>query len=454
MQPRKKKISGQDSLFRDRLVNILNRQHELFRLAGLIDWQSLEQHFGQYYSEKGRPGVPIRLMVGLTYLEHAFGFSDEEVVARWVENPYWQYFCGEEYFQHAFPIDPSSLSRWRKRIGEEGAEMILANTVRVGIASKAVKESSFERIIVDTTVQPKAISYPTDAKLYEHARKTLVRMCKKADIKLRQSYARIGPRTAMMAGRYFHARQAKRGKREVKKLKTILGRIYRDVGRSLAHRPDACTLFDPVLELVDRLLKQERHDKNKLYSLWAPEVECISKGKSHRKYEFGVKVSVATTNRDNFVVGMKAIPGNPFDGHTLEQAIEQVKRLTGKLPERCYVDRGYRGSSIENVAVFISGNKRGLTPTIKKELRRRSAVEPVIGHMKEDGKLGRNYLKSTLGDKINALLCGGGHNLRIILRKLRDSLPIFGTRFSEFMQIILVWNHPDAASVNPYCYDN
>lgn len=437
MRPREKKRGGQDSLFRDRLENILNRKHELFRLAGIIDWASFEQQFGQYYSENGRPGIPIRLMIGLTYLEHGFGFSDEEVVARWVENPYWQYFCGEEYFQHEFPIDPSSLSRWRKRIGEEGAEAILTATVQAGVASEAVRESSFERITVDTTVQPKAVTYPTDAKLYNHAREILVRLCRDTGIQLRQSYSRIGPRTAMMAARYFHARQAKRGKRAVKKLKTILGRVYRDVERKIAENARAQGVFAHTMELVERLLHQERHDKNKLYSLWAPEVECISKGKSHRKYEFGVKVSVATTNRDNFVVGMQAVHGNPFDGHTLEQALTQVERVTNRKPERCYVDRGYRGNGVREVAVFISGRKRGVTPTIKKELRRRSAIEPVIGHMKEDGKLGRNYLRDRLGDKINALLCGGGHNLRIILRKLREFLSFLRGSIYATLCIIL-----------------
>jgi len=437
MQPRKKKFGGQDDLFRDRLENIINRRHELCRLAGIIDWQLLEKHFGQYYSENGRPGTPIRLMVGLTYLEHAFGVSDEDVVARWVENPYWQYFCGEEYFQHQMPIDPSSLTRWRQRIGEEGAEVILTATVRAGVESKAVKESSFERITVDTTVQPKAITHPTDAKLYNHARKILVRLSQEAEIPLRQSYSRIGPRAVMMAGRYFHARQAKRGRREVKKLKTILGRVYRDVARKIEKNPLAQGIFGHTMGLVDHLLHQERHDKNKLYSLWAPEVECISKGKSHRKYEFGVKVSVATTNRDNFVVGMQAIHGNPFDGHTLSQALSQVERITRQKPERCYVDRGYRGNGVDDVSVFISGRKRGVTPTIRKELRRRSAIEPVIGHMKEDGKLGRNYLKGRLGDKINALLCGGGHNLRIILRKLRDFLSLLGGRIGAVLRMTL-----------------
>ena len=428
MRPSKTKTQGQDELFRDRLVNIINRRHALCQLAAIIDWQMLEARFGQYYSENGRPGTPIRLMVGLTYLEHAFGLSDEEVVARWVENPYWQYFCGEQYFQHEFPIDPSSMSRFRHRVGEEGGEVILAATVKAGLASKAVKESSFERVNVDTTVQPKAITYPTDAKLYNHGREILVRLSQEYEIPLRQSYSRLGPRAEMNAGRYFHARQAKRGRREVKKLKTILGRVSRDVGRKIEARPAAIQrAFEPVLGLIDQLLNQTRNDKNKLYSLWAPEVECIAKGKSHRKYEFGVKVGVATTNKDNFVVGMQAFHGNPFDGHTLGQSLSQVERITGQKPERCYVDKGYRGNGIDDVAVFTAGQRRGISPTIRKELRRRNAIEPVIGHMKEDGKLDRNHLKGLLGDKINALLCGCGHNLRIILRKLREFLSIFGS---------------------------
>ncbi len=274
MRPRTKKNGGQDHLFRDRLGNILNMRHELCRLAEVVDWDFLEEHFGRHYSEKGRPAIPIRLMVGLSYLEYAFGLSDEEVVSRWVENPYWQYFCGEEFFQHELPINPSSLSRWRKRIGEEGAEAILAATVRAGLKVKAVRESSLERVSVDTTVQPKAISHPTDARLYNHAREILVRLSRKAGISLRQSYSRIGPRTVMRAGRYFHARQAKRGHREVKKLRTILGRVYRDVGRKIERVPaERRKGLQRALNLAERLLCQQRTDKNKLYSLWAPEVE-------------------------------------------------------------------------------------------------------------------------------------------------------------------------------------
>ena len=234
----------------------------------------------------------------------------------------------------------------------------------------------------------------------------------------------------MMANRYSHAKQMKRKRKMLKQLKTLVGRVYRDIERQLENQPDSVKIaFKETLAKTHRILNQQPQDKSKLYSFHATEVECIAKGKVHKKYEFGVKVSVATTSRDNFVVGMQALPGNPFDGHTLAEALEQVNRVSGVVPERCYVDRGYRGHGVEDSSVFISGQRRGVTPTIKKELRRRSAVEPIIGHMKEDGKLGRNWLKGSLGDKINALLCGAGHNMRIILRKLRELLSFFALIF-------------------------
>lgn len=440
MQPKEQKSSPQLDMFRKRLANILNHQHELYRLAGLIDWNAFEEGFGTLYSENGRPGTPIRLMVGLTYLGHAFGLSDEEVVRRWVENPYWQFFCGEEYFRHDLPIDPSSLSRWRKRIGAEGSELILKITLLTGLQSGAVRESSLARITVDTTVQPKAVAFPTDSRLYNRSRERLVKLAAEHGVALRQSYCRLGAQALLKAGRYLHARQGKRAKREIKKLKTFLGRVYRDIHRKLASRQELKGIFSPELALAARLLSQEKKDKNKLYSLHAAEVECIAKGKAHKKYEFGVKVSVAVTNRDNFVVGMFAEHGNPYDGHTLSLALEQVKRITGQSIERGFVDRGYRGHGVKETEVYISGRRRGITPQIKKELKRRSAIEPVIGHMKADGKLGRNHLLGELGDRINALLCGAGHNIRLILRKLRELLFFMALfRWIERSRQILPW---------------
>ena len=420
MRPKKQEGSESEDLFRHRLDNILDQRHELVRLAGLIDWQGFACAFGRFYRELGRPGKPTRLMVGLSYLKHVYDLSDEEVVQRWVENPYWQWFCGFEYFQHTPPIDPSCLTRWRQRIAPEGMERRLAETLRVGLESGAVKASSLERVSVDTTVQPKAIAHPTDARLTLRALNSLVRQAKRHGVTLRHSHTRLAKRAAVKAGRYAHARQRKRMRREVKRLKTYLGRVYRDVGRKIAGDEAREHRFARRLSLVERLLSQQRHDKNKLYALHAPEGVCIAKGKAHKRYELGAKVAIATTNREGFVLAAKAFPGNPRDGHTLARTNEQILRISGVEPERFTADKGYRGHDYDKPErVFISGRRRGLTPTMKRELKRRSAIEATIGHMKTDGRLDRNYLLGHSGDAINALLAASGHNLRLVLNTLR-----------------------------------
>jgi transposase, IS5 family len=407
-------------LYRSRLDQILDQRHELFRLAGLIDWDRFDQEFGRFYRPLGRPAKPTRLMVGLSYLQHTFNLSDEAVVQRWIENPYWQWFCGCEYFQHELPCDPSSLTRWRKRLGPDGLETLLAATIQTGLDSGAVRPSSLERISVDTTVQPKAITHPTDAKLYLKALQALVRKAKRHGLQLRQAHTRLAKRAAVQVGRYAHARQMRRMRRELKRLKTYLGRVYRDVARKVAGNVELSIRFAPLLGLTERLLMQERTSKNKLYSLHAPEVVCIAKGKAHRPYEFGSKVAVAATNREGFVLASKSLEGNPYDGHTLRTTMDQVVALSGVEPDRIYVDLGYRGHDYAHKErVFIARQRRGLTPTIKRELRRRSAIEPMIGHMKADGRLGRNHLLGVAGDAINALLVAAGHNLRLILNWLR-----------------------------------
>jgi transposase, IS5 family len=420
MRPSKPAPKEPDDLFRARLSQQLDRRHPLVRLAGLLDWGVFEDRFGLlYHPHVGRPGVPIRLMVGLSYLQHTFRLSDEEVVARWVENPYWQYLCGFDYLQLELPIHPSSLVRWRRRIGQDGIELLLQETIAAARRSEAVKPHSLERVSVDTTVQPKAIAHPLDSRLYHRGREILVRLAQRYGVPLRQSYARLGRKALRLASRYAHARQMRRARREIKRLKTYLGRVFRDVQRKLEGRPEVAGHFTEALTRVERLLAQQRTDKNKLYALHAPEVACIAKGKAHKKYEFGAKVAVAVTNREGLVVGMQTHAGNPYDGQTLAPALAQVERLTGTMPARCYVDRGYRGHGASgNTAVFVAGRRRGITPTIRRELRRRSAIEAMIGHMKLDGKLARNHLKGALGDAIHAPLCGAGHNLRLILRHL------------------------------------
>jgi transposase, IS5 family len=257
--------------------------------------------------------------------------------------------------------------------------------------SEAVKPQSLERVSVDTTVQPKAIAHPLDSRLYHRGREILVRLAKCHGVPLRQSYTRLGKKALRLASRYAHARQMKRARREIRRLKTYLGRVFRDVRRKLAGRPEVAEHFAAALTRVERLLAQQRTDQNKLYALHAPEVACIAKGKAHKKYEFGAKVAVAVTNREGLVVGMQAHPGNPYDGQTLAPALAQAERLTGVAPQRCYVDRGYRGHGANGAtAVFVAGRRRGITPTIQRELRRRSAIEAMIGHMKLDRKLAQS----------------------------------------------------------------
>jgi IS5 family transposase len=363
-------------------------------------------------------------MLGLFLLKHVFGLSDDEVCDRWVYDPYFQYFTGEEFFQHAFPHERSDLSHWRKRLGDK-LELLLAESLRLAHETGALRTKDLERVTVDTTVQPKAITFPTDAKLLYAAIKALNRLAQKHGVRLRQSYRRIAKRAAMMAGRYAHAKQFNRHRRQLRILRTRLGRIIRDIRRKTAGRPELEAAFEWPLSRANQIRSQQQRQRGwKLYSFHAPEVECIGKGKASAPYEFGVKASIVTTNArapgGMFVLHARALPGNPYDGHTLAAVIDATEKLTGCAIARAYVDKGYRGHRTHNPRrVFISGQKRGVFGVIKRELRRRSAIEAVIGHMKTDGHLGRCYLKGRNGDAINTILSAVGYNFRLILAWLR-----------------------------------
>jgi IS5 family transposase len=408
----------QGELYQVRLRWLLDQKHPLYQLAEAVDWEFFVQEFGALYvSQKGRPGLPMRLLVGLHYLKHLYDVSDERVVAGFLENPYWQYFCGEEFFRHDLPCDPTTLVKWRQRIGPERMEKVLQETIAAAQRQAALKPNELRRVNVDTTVQEKAIAFPTDARLYQKARLVLVREARRAGIELRQSYARVGKRALQKQGRYASAQQLKRAGRETKRLRTYLGRVIRDIERKAAAQGQELSApLAQLLERAQRIHQQQRTDKHKLYSMQAPEVECIAKGKEHKKYEFGCKVSVATTSKRGWVVGIKALPGNPYDGHTLKAAHAQVEQLTGVKPTELFVDRGYRGAQHHpaDTQVYLSGRK--LSGRLKRLLRRRSAIEPVIGHLKQDHRMKRNYLKGQAGDQINALLVGSGFNLRKLLR--------------------------------------
>ena len=418
--------TADSDLFRQELSNLIDLRHPLVQLSQKIDWQSCETRFvGLYAAGVGRPAHPIRLMVGLQLLKHTCNVSDEEVVASWVENPYWQYFCGEQYFRHDLPIDPSLMTGFRKRIGQAGCEFILGLTLSAGLATNTVAKSSLAIVNVDTTVQDKAVTFPTDARLLHKARIALVRLAKRQRIELRQSYERIGKAAFVRSQRYAHARQINRAAAQTRKLRTYLGRIIRDIERKMHTDASTPSRMTRLLQVASRIHTQPRKrsegDPPKLYSVHAPEVECIAKGKAHKQYEFGVKVGVVSTSKESFVLAAKSLPGNPYDGHTLQACIEQARRVTGVAQTEAYADRGYKGHGCNTdlFKVWISGSKRGVTKAIERKLKRRNAVEPVIGHMKSDGRLARNFLKGVEGDAMNALLCGAGHNLRKILKKLR-----------------------------------
>jgi len=396
---------------------MINPGHPLVSLAEAINWMEFEQEFGPLYAEEmGRPALPTRLMVGLHYLKQIYDVSDEAVVAQWVENPYWQYFCGGEYFEHALPCHPTSLVKWRRRVGVSGVEKLLAETVATARREDLVTERELERVNVDTTVQEKAVAFPTDARLYEKARRALVRAARALGIKLRQTYVRLGKRALRKQSQYAHAQQWRRARRETKKLRTYLGRVIRDLQRKC---PGPDEWLKDLLQVSERIYQQQRKDTNKVYSVHAPEVECICKGKAHQRYEFGCKVPVVTTSGQGWVVGIDAVHGNPYDGRTLKGALDQMKRLTGVRPKQAFVDRGFKGAAYhpDDVEVLISG-RRGLSRRLKLWLRRRAAIEPVIGHLKSDHRLDRNHLVGRAGDRINAMLSGCGFNLRKLLRAL------------------------------------
>jgi len=411
--------SGKVDLFRERLEAIIDPRHRLVRLAGLVPWSRFEETFGRFYRPLGRPAKPTRLMVGLHYLKHVHDLSDEEVVTRWVENPYWQFFCGFDFFQHEAPIDASTMTRWRQRIGPAGLEEMLRASIGVALDTGVVKPSSLERVSVDTTVQPKAIAHPTDSRLYWKALQILVRQAKRHGIALRQSHTRLAKAAMVRAGRHAHARQFRRMRRTLRQLRTYLGRVFRDVGRKIAGNTALEGKFARLLGLVERLMAQKPKDKDKLYALHAPEVVCIAKGKARTPYEFGAKVGIAVTNREGLVLAAKTFAGNPYDGHTLAATLDQAACVSGVAAERIYVDKGYRGHDYAGAGtVMIAGRRRGLSATMRRELKRRSAIEATIGHMKTDGRLDRNFLLGQAGDAINALLAAAGHNLRLVLAAL------------------------------------
>ena len=445
-----------DDFFRNRLDQMIDLRHPLAVLANRMPWQEIEASLAQRWarqvkagkkiedldlfgpvsavtgggtSNAGRPRLPTRLMVALLYLKHAFNESDEDVIQRWGETPTWQYFSGNEYFEHRWPCDPTQLGRFRKALGEEGVEELLARTMEVAVTLKLIAKKELARVIVDSTVQEKAVAHPTDSKLLETARSKVVQAAKANGIELKQTYAKEGQLLGYKAGRYAHARQFKRMRKTIKRQRTIVGRLQREVARKMSTLSQAVQeALAHTLDKAKRLIAQTGSRKAvgnraKLYSWHAPEVECISKGKSRNPYEFGVKVGLAMTLKGNLIVGARSFPGNPYDGHTMHEQIEQSAILMqglGVRPEVVYADLGYRGVDKDNPDIEIKhrGKDKRLTDEERRLLKRRQAIEPIIGHLKADHRMDRCHLKGSEGDALHAVLCAAGYNIRWLLRMI------------------------------------
>lgn len=393
------------------LEDLLNPRVPLYQLANRIPWELFEEDFIKLYSDKGRTAKPIRLMVGLLILKQVEDLSDEVVVERWVQNPYYQYFCGEKEFQWNFPCDPSDLVYFRKRIGAKGCEKILKISIQLHGRKALEKE-----ILVDTTVQEKNITFPTDSKLHRKVAEQCVKIAETEGIKLRRSYKRTLPELTKAQHNRTHPKRRKKARKAAKKLKTIAGALIRELERKLTE--EALQKYSAKLELFDKVVQQKRNDKNKIYSLHEVEVSCIGKGKENKKYEFGQKASIAVTRNSGIVVSALSFKNAPYDGHTLPAVLEQVEKLTGKRPSDCTTDRGYRGNkTIGETNINIPGPpKAKASPYEKskqrKRFRKRAGIEPIIGHLKSDFRMKRNYLKGLIGDEINVLLAGAAFNFK------------------------------------------
>lgn len=413
-QTKEKYIGSLFSTFEEQL----NHQHPLYILSHQIKWSIFESAFKNHYSgQKGAPSKPIRRMVGLLILKHLRNISDESIVEQWQENAYYQYLCGEEVFSQKRPCSSTELVEFRKRIGPEGIELIFKESIRINGKDGEEKEA-----IVDTTVQEKNITYPTDAKLHEKIIEKCHKIAGEENIELRQSYKRTLKKLELDRRHRTNPKNIQKAKKADRKIKTIAGRLVRELKRKL--EPNNKRNQD--LEIYSKVLSQKRQDNNKIYSLHETNVQCISKGKQHKKFEFGNKVSIMSTKESGVIIGAISYEKNVYDSHTLDQAIEQQQRLTEIQLDEIYADRGYRGvKEVRGTKITIPGNKT--TDTVKEKIklrkgfRRRASIEPIIGHLKSDYRLSRNYYKGIVGDQINVLLAAAAWNFKRMVNKWRNS---------------------------------
>ena len=409
------------SIFDTPLKRFINLEHELCVLSELIDWDSLENEFSVYFSDIGRPYVPIRRMVGLLLLKHIYNLSDEAIVDRWIENPYWQYFSGEKVFQTQKPFDPTEFIHFRNRIGKAGAEKLLKVSIQL-----FGKEAQEKEVLIDSTVQEKNITYPTDAKLHKRIIEKVNKIAKQEGISLRQTYTRTLKQLMIDQRFHSHPKRRKKAKAASRKIKTIAGRQVRDITRQFT--PSQEKKYQELFITMNKILTQQRGDKNKIYSIHEPQVSCIAKGKEAKKFEFGNKSGIVLTKTSKIVVGAIAFENNPYDGHTLEEHLNQTEYLTQSRPKTGIVDRGYKGRKNINGTEIISPSvpkketNQYTKQKARKRFRARAGIEPVIGHIKHDHRMLRNYLKGAVGDQLNTILAGTGFNLKKMLNRIKEQI--------------------------------
>ena len=413
-----KRTSKQLSMFSS-LEDMLSHQHPLFQLSNKINWECFENAFSPLYcNTNGRPDHPIRLMCGLLILKHLRNVSDEMVVFQWSENAYYQYFCGGFEFMPKQPCDASELVHFRNRIGEEGMELILAESIRVNTDHD--DEDHFDTAFIDSTVQEKNITYPTDAKLHKKIIKNVLKIVHDKCLPLRQSYTRTLKGIYRSQRFRNHPKNRKKALKADRQLRTIAGRLVRELERNLEGKKG----YEKMFELYYRVLSQNRKSKNKIYSLHEPDVVCLSKGKEHKQYEFGNKVSILRS-WSGLIIGACSFR-NEYDGHTIEKTLEQTQRMTGKQVDKLAGDRGYRGiKQIGQTKILIPDTPKAKDSYYQKKKKhklfcKRAGIEPTIGHLKTDHRLSRNFYKGVKGDAINVLLAAAAYNFKRAMRVLLD----------------------------------
>ncbi len=420
----------------------LEHRHPLYMLANQIQWQVFEDTFSKHYSQTmGAPSKPIRLMVSLLILKQLRNLSDENVVEQWAENSYYQYFSGENYFCCALPCVATELVEFRKRIGEEGIELILKESIRIN-----GKDAQGDTLSADTTVQEKNITFPTDDKLYKKIIHKCQGIAREENMELRQSYTQTVKKLSIVQRmKHRHGGNAI-ARKAAKKIKTIAGRLTRELERKLT--PQALKKWGSDLELFQQVLAQKKEDSNKIYSLHEPQVKCFSKGKEHKKYEFGSKASFLITQKTGVIVGALNFTENIHDSKTLPAALEQYKRLTGTTAREVYADRGYRGpKQINQTQIHIPKPDNNITLIKRKKHRRRAAIEPVIGHLKYDYRMVRNFLKGSVGDAVNLMLSAAAMNFKRAMNKWESGIislaQFFLPLFQQLFQSQQINNQPE-----------